>query len=97
MVNSFVVFSSDGEFVSNWYLIQSVSENKRDFELFNHGKAFFKNLYIADVVDLISQEADCLTKQNNSCHVRSRRKAKSNAKSLDRSMALSWIFLNNDG
>jgi hypothetical protein len=96
-VDSFVIFSSDGEFVPNWYLMRCVRENEGNFEPFNRGKVFFKNLSIMEIVGFISQETDRLTEQNNGRHVRSRCKAKSNAESLDRTTALSWISLNNDG
>lgn len=68
-----------------------------DFKLFNRGKILFKDLYIEDVVGLIPQETSSLTQENNSCRVRSRCKAKSNAESLDWPMSLSRIFLNDNG
>ena len=72
-------------------------ENKRDFELFNRRKILLEDIDVDDVVGIIPQETDSLTEENNSCHVRSRYKAKSNAESLDRPMGLSRIFLNDHG
>ena len=72
-------------------------ENEWDFELFNSGKVLFQDLNIEDVVSLISQETDSLPEENNSHHMRSRRKTKSNTESLDWPMGFSRIFLDNNG
>lgn len=95
--DSSVIFSSDREPVPNRYLKRGVLENEGDFDLFNRGKVFFKDLNIEDIVGLISQETDGLTEKNDSRHMRSRRKTKCNAESFDRPMGLSRILLDNNG
>ncbi len=80
-----------------WYLLTCILENKGDFELLDRRKILFKDLYVDNVVSVISKETDRFAEENHSRHVRSGRKSECDAESLDRPMGFSRIFLNDDG
>lgn len=80
-----------------WYLLACILENKGDLQLLDRRKILFKDLYINNVVRVVSKETGSLAEKNHSRRVRSGRKPESDAESLDRPMGFSRIFLNNDG